>query len=38
MSNLTSNPNVKTNTLDVTIELRDNMNYIEKFGLPPSSA
>ncbi len=38
MSNSTSDQNVETSTLDAAAELRENMNYIEKFGLPPSVA
>ena len=38
MSNSTSDPNAETSTLDAAAELRENMNYIEKFGLPPSVA
>ena len=38
MSNSTSNPNAKTNTLNAAVELRKNMNYIKKFGFPPSVA
>ena len=36
MSNSISNPNVKTSTLDAATELKENINYIEKFGPPPS--
>lgn len=36
MSNLISNLNAKTSILDITIELRENINYIKKFGLPPN--
>ena len=36
MSNLTSDPNAETSTLDGAAELRENMNYIEKFELSPS--
>lgn len=32
MSSLTSNCNPET--LDTTVELRENINYIEKFGVP----
>ena len=38
MFNLISNLNAKTNILDVTTELKENINYIKKFGLPPSIA
>ena len=38
MSNLVSDSNVKTSTLDTAIDLRKNMNYIKKFRLPPSVA
>ena len=38
MSNSTSNLNAETSTLDAAVELRKNINYIEKFGLPPSVA
>lgn len=38
MSNLISNLNVKTNTLNVTAELKENINYIEKFRLSLSIA
>ena len=34
MSKSTSDPNAKTSILDAAIELRENMNYIEKFKLP----
>lgn len=33
MSNSISNSNAKTSTLDTVAKLRDNINYIEKFGL-----
>ena len=36
MSNLTSDPNTKTSTLDTTAKLRENINHIEKFGLAPN--
>ena len=36
MSNLASDPNAKTSILDVAINFKKNMNYIKKFGLPPS--
>ncbi len=36
MSNLASDPNAETNTLDVVADLRKNMNCIEKFRLHPS--
>ena len=38
MSNSISDPNAKTSTLDATAKLIENMNYIEKFRLPPSVA
>ena len=38
MSNLLSNPNAKTSTLDAAAKLRENMNYIKKFGLSLSVA
>ena len=38
MSNSTSNLNTETSTLDAIAELRENINYIEKFGSPPSVA
>ena len=38
MSNSTSDQNAETSTLDAAAELRENMNYIEKFELPPSVA
>lgn len=36
MSNPVSNLNAETSTLDVAINLRENMNCIKKFGLSPS--
>lgn len=36
MSNSISNSNAKTSILNATAKLRENINYIEKFGLPPS--
>ena len=33
MSNLTSDPNAETSTLDIATELRENINYIKIFGL-----
>ncbi len=38
MSNSASNPNAETSTLDVIADLRENMNYIKKFGLSSSIA
>ena len=38
MFNSTSNPNAESSILDAAAELRENMNYIEKFGLPLSVA
>ena len=38
MSNLISDPNAKTSTLNAAAELKENMNYIKKFRLPPSVA
>ena len=38
MSNLASNLNAETSTLDAAADLIENMNCIEKFGLPPSVA
>ena len=38
MFNLTSDLNAKISTLDTAADLRENMNYIEKFGLHPSVA
>ena len=38
MSNPASNPNAKTSILDTAIDLRENMNYIKKFGLLPNVA
>ena len=38
MSNLINNSNVKTSILDTIAKLRKNINYIKKFGLPPSVA
>lgn len=36
MSNSITNPKIETSTLDPVAELRENMNYIEKFELLPS--
>lgn len=33
---LTSDPNTKTNILDAIAEVKKNLNYIKKFGLPAS--
>lgn len=33
MSNSTSNQSAKTSTLNAVTKLRENMNYIKKFGL-----
>ncbi len=38
MSNSTSNLNVENSILDIVVELRENINYIKKFGLLPSIA
>lgn len=34
MSNLISDPNAKNSIEDTAIELKKNLNYIKKFGLP----
>lgn len=36
MSNLANNPNAKTSILDTITNLKENMNYIKKFELPPN--
>ena len=38
MSNPARDPNAETSTLDAAADLRENMNCIVKFGLPPSVA
>ncbi len=38
MSDPISNPNAENSTIDASAELRNNIDYIKKFGLPPSVA